>query len=239
MRKYVFSASSPQKYDTGKIIKVILNCPSMQWLFPIKMLLGRAKFHHFETPDELDMMRIAKEIQDVDPYLSDTKTISFRAIGQNVNCTISLKLEENPFMTSDLILEIYQKENPRWEEQLGYLRQMLLELIPIFQVQAAIFYDPHPKPFQKTWLKITPYYRPKGYVGWMFYYVKEVVEAIGCERFETLSVSHEKQEINGGYFIPLQADIMDWEQEAHRLREEQAIAELGLERFIKTKIAPP
>jgi hypothetical protein len=235
MKRYIFKARSLKTYETGEIIKAILSCSSIQWLFPIKMLLGRAKFHHFETTDELDMTQIAKEIQDVDPYLSGTKTISFRAIGQNVNAAISLKLEEPLFMTSDLMLEIYHEDNPRWEEQLGYLRQMLLELIPVFQVDFAQCYDEHPDRHKKHPISVNRNYAILPFIGWMAYYGQSWLEAMGHERFEKLSVYHEKQEINGGYFISLQEDVMDWEQESHRLREEQAIAELGLERFIKTK----
>lgn len=235
MEAYIFRLNSMMKCETGELVKEILRLPSMAWLFPIivKGSMNR-RTYTFHTPDDIDVPLLTRLIQHYGIYDGGyTNTLTFRLPQYGFHWQFSVKLIDSPTLTSMIIFTLPKKDVQNWEWVLGHFRAMLIELIPVLQVQAAVLYDTHPKRRKKPWLELTPSYRPQAYVGWMFYHNKEVVEAIGRERFEQLSIYSEKLEINGGYFISLQEEIMDWEQESHRLREEQAITELGLEDFLK------
>lgn len=120
--------------------------------------------------------------------------------------------------------------------QIGFrdLRQLAIDMQQQFQAKYINLFEEERYHFMGP----TPYFTVQTIncrctLGWMSYFGREIVDYVGHERFERLQTCHEKLELDGGYLIILQEEPMLYSNEAHRAREAQALAELGLHDFVK------
>lgn len=114
------------------------------------------------------------------------------------------------------------------------LRQLAIDMQQQFQAKHINLFEGN----RYNFTGVLPYFKVEELtypctLGWMSYFGQEIVDYVGRERFERLQTCHEKLELDGGYLVILQEEPMLYSNEAHRTREAQALAELGLHDFVK------
>ena len=242
--KYHMTMHSYEPHNL-EIVQSVLACPSFeQLMFPLRIVNPKQpeRVHIVQTLADLDLSLVEKElILSKDPQYD--KTPHFTLIGSDndievdFSLILSEKLNKKPDRIPDTVgLHFRDQHLTESIINLEILKKVVVEVIPAFRINTANSSDTLRYKYLKNLSFIeTPHGSRIVALGWMSYFGKELVEHIGRDRFDRLETCAEKIEIDDGILVVLQEEPFRYDNESHREREAQAIAELGLEDFVQKK----
>lgn len=215
-----------EKPKQAEIIKTILATPELQrLLFPAEMTIGFNKTIRLDSAEDFNISLVP---QSDDPELGTTVSLECE---NGLYFSIMVNFQKHIVGSINLLFSLEHLE----QGILNYesLKSIIFELIPIFQVSNGTIYNKSNKE------RIRYYSFPSTYdsyplqIGWISYFNSYLVESIGRKKFEQLESSAEKIEFSGGFLISSVLEPFYYEDDQHREREAQIIADLGLELFAR------
>jgi hypothetical protein len=229
---YAISAISPKLTERTIIKDVIaIDCLSNA-LFPAKTPNEKSPEEYWDIPDRdsFDMTLLwdrrvtAERRYETDELFGDNKTrlsvtrfVPLPEIGQAFGVrgtVIVFKFQEEHLQTSLLTLESLKPAIIQIGNSLGGSIRLRHGRISRYRRNLASYRGPrihHPKE-----------------IGWISYFGSELVDFLGCERFDRLHTCAEKKYLqDGSILLVLQEAPFDADNSEHRTREIQAMKELG------------
>ncbi|KAM3096001.1 hypothetical protein ACKFKG_12110 [Phormidesmis sp. 146-35] len=224
----------PQQVD---VVKSVLACPEVNRLvFPAVLYTGNDSTIPLDSADQLNIESVYEELfrrsnaPTVEKLDDDQTLVVIRLCGKNdIEFSSTIHLVQTP--TPNVInLKFSSKHLQSETLTLSSLKELLSELISVFQADHASIYDrksihrsKHPKYLRTADFRSYPIE-----MEWITYFGSQMIELLGRERFTNLHTCVEKYDLHGGTMAILQEDPFDEDNPQHQERRIQAERELHL-----------
>lgn len=228
---YTVRFSSRESVYTLEKVRQILELPLInQLVFPAQVWINENVAHHYQSPTEFDAMRHLEIYYKEHPDLAENTFWRF-AFAQGEFTRMAVTLNKVLDITPSVVwVKITPDEIEIGKFQLDIFRQLVMQMIPVFPAEQAVLYHS----------KIAHYHTslPRGRtssgvdfaleLGWASFFGERLIDALGYERFDNLTMCFRKERLLNGMLVVLQEESFDADNEEHRKREQLALEELGL-----------
>jgi len=228
-----------QDHNLEIVKKVLSGSIAQEMLFPLEFRRTKSRREPYTLANaaEFDLSLLLEELDYGDPYLSEYPSFTLNNRDRGLSLKFGFNLEPTQSTTQKsqvLMLSLADREIVDGSIGLATVRPLVEEFISTFMVKYAYASDAQAI---KTLGRAKHFKLPQGFtcnvrLGWISFFGKEYVNYIGRDRFNRLETCFEKLDVNDGILIVLQEEPFQYANEKHRVREAQAIAELGLEDFL-------